>query len=200
MCGRYTVFTEDEIIEMREIINQVSKKFGDGAVNTGEIYPTNIAPIIRLVDGKVEIDRGTWGFPGIGTVKRPIINARSETAFDKRMFSEPLQKNRCVVPSTGFFEWTHEGKKAVDKYLFRQPDTKMLYFAGMASSFKDASGEWRDYYVILTQTPNKCVAPFHDRMPVILQKNEISKWLRNDDYVRSVFAHEGPELLPVKAS
>jgi putative SOS response-associated peptidase YedK len=46
---------------------------------------------------------------------------------------------------------------------------------------------------------NKCVAPFHDRMPVILQKNELAKWLRDDGYMRTVFAREGPELLPQKA-
>ena len=87
----------------------------------------------------------------------------------------------------------------MDKYLFRQPDTKMLYFTGIVWKFKDAGSEWRDHFTILTQTPNRCVAPFHDRMPVILQKQEIRQWLRIDDYVCEVFAREGPELLPVKA-
>ena len=198
MCGRYTVFTEEEIIEMREIINQISKKFGPDAIRTGEIFPANIAPIVRMVDGKVEIERGTWGFPKWDG-KGVIINARSDTAFDKPMFAKPLKRSRCVVPSTGFYEWTHEGKKAVDKYLFRQPETPMLYFAGMVDRFKGADGEMRDHFVILTQNPNKCVAPFHDRMPVILQKSELVKWLRHDDYVRSVFVREGPELIPTKA-
>ena len=199
MCGRYTIFTEEEIIEMQEIINQINKKYGYDTVKTGEIFPSDVAPIVRMADGKAEIDRGTWGFPGFGTVKRPIINARSETAHEKRMFSEPLKKSRCVVPSTGFYEWTHENKKAVDKYLFRQPDTSMLYLAGMTWSFMDTSGEWRDHYVILTQASNEYIAPYHDRMPVILQKNELVKWMRDDEYVSTVFTRTGPELLSEKA-
>jgi putative SOS response-associated peptidase YedK len=198
MCGRYTVFTEDEIIEMREIIYQIGQKFGPEAVKTGEIFPADVAPIVRVVDGRVEIGRGTWGFPKRDG-KGVIINARSDTAFEKPMFAKPLRRSRCVIPSTGYYEWTHEGKKAVDKYLFRQPETPMLYFAGMVDSFMGADGEMRDHFVILTQKPNKCVAPFHDRMPVILQKSELAEWLRHDDYVRLVFAREGPELMSARA-
>lgn len=199
MCGRYTVFTEEEIIEMNAIINEVSKKFGAQAVKTGEIFPNDTAPIVLLADGKIEVNRGTWGFPHWEPNKRPIINARSESAHEKRMFSKSLLKSRCVVPSTGFYEWTHEGKKAIDKYLFQQPENRMLYMAGLLEKYKDTDGNWTDRYVILTQAPNEYVAPFHDRMPVILQKDEISQWLRNDEYIQTVFMRQGPELVFEKA-
>jgi len=199
MCGRYTVFTEAEIIEMREIVNQISKKLGAQAVKTGEVSPTDLAPIIRLIDNVVEVDCGIWGFPGFGADKRPVINARSETAFEKKMFAGPLLRSRCVVPSTGFYEWTHEGKKAKDKYLFRQSDTPMLYFAGIMDRFVGTNGQQHNHFVILTQKPNQCISPYHDRMPVIIQKNEISRWLRYDSFMQEVFAREGPELLSIQA-
>jgi putative SOS response-associated peptidase YedK len=201
ICGRYTVFTEDEIIEMREIINEISKTFGPQAVKTGEIFPTDIVPVVRLVDGKVVIDRGTWGFPHWEPGKRPVINARSETAASSRMFKNPLMRSRCVVPSTGFYEWTPvEGKTKKDKYLFNRPESRMLYIAGVMERFKDKDGELTDHFAILTQAPTAYMAAYYDRMPVIIGKSEIVHWLRNDDFVQTVFTREGSALFAKKAS
>lgn len=107
MCARFTVFTEDEITEIRAIIAEVSRKFGDSSVNTGEIRPTNVAPIM-MSDGKqLSPYPISWGFPKWDG-KGVIINARSESALQKPIFSKPLRTRRCVIPSTGFFEWAYE--------------------------------------------------------------------------------------------
>ena len=114
MCGRYTVFTEEEVIEMREIINEVNQRYINtpehAAMKTGEIFPTNIAPVLALEKNALEAMLMNWGFPkwqGEGV----IINARSETAMEKPMFRNSLGTRRCVIPSTGFYEWKHEGEK-----------------------------------------------------------------------------------------
>ena len=89
MCGRYTVFTEDEILEMRAIIQEVSRRFGDDAIAKGEIRPTNNAPILTLDGNRLVPQPVSWGFPkwdGSGVV----INARSESALQKTMFEKPL--------------------------------------------------------------------------------------------------------------
>jgi putative SOS response-associated peptidase YedK len=195
MCGRYTIFTEDEIIEMREIINEISRTFGPQAVKTGEIFPTDTVPLVALSGGMVEVCRGTWGFPHWEPGKRPLVNARSESAHEKRLFAGPLRQGRCVVPSTGYYEWSREGKKVLGKHLFRTPDSKMLYMAGVRGQFRDTDGELQDHFVILTQEPTAFVSSYHDRMPVILRKDEISRWLRNDDYIGTVFSRPGAELV-----
>ena len=124
MCGRYTVFTEQEIIEMREILDEINRNFGGQAaqLKTGEIFPTNLAPVIIAEGGIMAARPMFWGFPkwkGSGV----IINARAETAADKPIFRSSLATRRCIVPSTGFYEWKRvEGKKQKDKYLINLSD------------------------------------------------------------------------------
>ena len=194
MCGRYTVFTENEILEMRVIIEEISRNFGPQAIKTGEIFPTNLAPVLSRNESRIAPRPVAWGFPrwdGKGT----IINARSETALEKRMFSRPLLTRRCVIPSTGFYEWAHMGGKAKkDKLLFCRPGEPMLYMAGMMDTFKGADGFARDTFVILTTGANASMSPFHDRMPVILAPHEQEDWLDSEAFMRLVLAREGPEL------
>ena len=195
LCGRYTVFTEAEIIEMNAIINEISRKFGDGAVNTGEIFPTNTTPVLIMEDNRLAPTPVSWGFPKRDG-KGAVINARSETALQKAMFSKPLLTRRCVIPSTGFYEWRHvEGKKKKDKYLFRLPDTQMLYMAGMTGFFKDMAGKPIEMFCILTTSANESVRKLHDRMPVILAPDEREAWLADDEFMQNVLDRAGPELL-----
>lgn len=82
MCARYTLFTEDEIIEIREIIAEVEKKiYGDQKLSKNEIYPSNIAPVVTS-NGAEPMK---WGFPNPNG-KGILINARSETVFEKPLF------------------------------------------------------------------------------------------------------------------
>ena len=61
MCGRYSLFTEEEIIEMQAIIAEVSARFGPEAIKTGEIFPTNTAPILTLNDHWLAPRPVAWG-------------------------------------------------------------------------------------------------------------------------------------------
>ncbi len=125
-----------------------------------------------------------------------IINTRAETAAEKPMFKGPLRSRRCVIPSTGFYEWAHAGgKQQKDKYLLTEPGKDMLYMAGMVDSFKDESGGRQDAFTILTTAANDSVAPLHDRMPVILRTDELEAWLRDGAFVRTVLERVGPVLL-----
>ncbi len=60
MCGRYTVFTEEEIIEMRAIIAEVSKRFTAKPVAAGEVFPTNIAPVLRMEENRLAPVERYW--------------------------------------------------------------------------------------------------------------------------------------------
>lgn len=158
MCGRY-VLQENE--EMKSILCQMKKK----EIEFGEIYPTNPAPV--LLADRVEIF--TWGFPNVKN-KSVIINARSETAREKRMFKEAVARRRCVIPSAGFYEW-----KDKIKYHFILPGSSVLYMAGVYGEF---GGEPR--FVILTTKANASVEEIHDRMPLALEKEAIGDWLGDD--------------------
>ena len=109
----------------------------------------------------------TWGFPGFKG-QRTIINARAETAPDKPMFRKCLEQRRCVIPSTGFYEW------AADKQKIRLnlPGDRALYMAGLYNEF---AGEPR--YVILTTAANESISDVHNRMPVVLPRDRITEWI-----------------------
>jgi len=163
----------------------------------GEVFPTNIAPVISR-DGPMAIK---WGFPqwkGAGV----IINARAETAAEKNMFRKPLLERRCIVPSSGFYEWRHvggqnsrsAGQKKKEKFLLRIPGERFLFMAGIINIFKGADGNDYSAFVILTTTANESVAPIHDRMPVILAPYERDRWLRDSTFMESALHRAGPAL------
>jgi len=168
MCGRYSL-APDESKAVARIVAEVQSKFGASSIHTGEIFPTNAAPVLLPDSGKILPAPMAWGFPGFKG-KGVIINARGETALDKPIFRRPLLERRCVVPSTGFYEWD----RRKTKYRFRLPGRDTLYLAGLWNVFQ---GEAR--FVILTTAPNSTVANVHDRMPVVLTEAELGPWLRD---------------------
>ena len=124
-------------------------------------------PILLAEEQKITPKPMTWGFPSFKG-KGVIINARGETALDKPMFRRFLLERRCIVPTTGFYEWDNQKRK----YHFRLPGQDRLYLAGLWNTFQ---GEER--FVILTTAPNDTIIHVHDRMPVLLTDDEVTPWL-----------------------
>jgi len=188
MCGRYQIAMEDDIIAMREILDEINERYKDipesAAAKTGEIFPTDTVPVLIPGSGKPQAILMKWGFPKPSQQRGVIINARAETAQDKPTFRSSLVSRRCVVPTTGFFEWRQESGEKKAKYLFRLSETKMLYLAGLYGVFKDGSHPY-NAYVILTTSANPSVAPYHDRMPLVLMPDDTARWLSD-----TAFAHE----------
>jgi putative SOS response-associated peptidase YedK len=117
-----------------------------------------------------------------------LINARAETAHERPMFSKCLETRRCIVPSTGFYEWKHVGgKSGKEKYLIREGGRPVLYMAGLYNRVQDAAGNPYVAYVILTTAANGSIAPLHDRMPVVLHDDEQRMaWLREYGAAREI--------------
>ena len=162
MCGRYCLY-EDGNEELRQILGRT-----EGEFKTGEIFPTDRAPILIQKSGVTAPQAVAWGFPGFRG-KGVIINARAETVPEKAMFRRSLAAMRCVIPSSGFFEWSHSGPKT--KYRFNLPGSGIVYMAGL---YQDFAGERR--FVILTTAANDSMIEVHTRMPVVLQGAERGAW------------------------
>ncbi|MDF3001039.1 MAG: hypothetical protein K0Q48_1158 [Bacillota bacterium] len=189
MCGRYTFFTDKELQEVDEIIDQISNEILLEKMQAGEIFPTNAAPVL-LPQGELVIPRlMIWGFPNFRN-KGVIINARSETARERKLFGASLESRRCVIPSTGFYEWDRQKRK----YLFNMPDSKMIYMAGIYSRFEE-----ENRFVILTAGANRSMEQVHDRMPVILPKNRIRDWLLDASQIDDILFGDQPELAKSEA-
>src|SRR5476651_2005500 len=105
-----------------------------------------------------------------------MINAVGETLSEKPTYKKPLINARCIVPASGFYEWlvTPEGKVP---YYFHLKDREIFGFAGLFVARKDSEGVEMKSFTIITTTPNKIVEPVHNRMPVILRREDEAVWL-----------------------
>ncbi len=192
MCGRYQAAWDMDRPELERICGVIRNKYPAEPLKSGEICPGDRAPVLVREDGPEEGKAGArlmrWGYPAFG---KTVINARAETAAEKPLFRASLRLRRCVIISTGFYEWTHGGEKGKGKikYLFRLPDAPVLYMAGF---YELREGEER--YVILTAAANESVAEVHDRMPVIVAQNEILPWLHDGAFSLRLLSRPGPRL------
>ena len=104
------------------------------------------------------------------------------------MFRRSLTTMRCVIPSSGFFEWSHTGPKI--KYQFNLPDSPTLFMAGLYQDF----GEERRF-VIITTSANDSMIEVHNRMPVVLQEAERNAWLSSGEGFIKILHATQPELI-----
>lgn len=185
MCGRYTLFTDKELKEIDDIIQQLANDPNRGRMKTGEIFPTEVVPVLTPERHKAVPHLFVWGFPSFHG-KRVIINARSETVHEKPMFRTSVEKRRCVIPSTGFYEWDCNKKK----FIYSMPDSPLLYMAGIYNQF---DGENR--FVILTAESNSSVRDVHERMPLVLTKEQMEEWLFDDKAADDILHGEHPALV-----
>lgn len=166
MCGRYLFdLKTTELNRYYEQLQHLGK--------IGEVFPSEkVITLATNPAGKVHLGITNWGFT-TSKNKRQIINARCETVTEKPLFSESFRQRRCVFPMTGFFEWD-SGK---NKILFRPTAEEAIYVGGF---YREYQNELES--VILTTIPNKTVAPVHDRMPLIIKKDEIRAWLTDFNF------------------
>jgi len=178
MCGRYTPLTEDEIINVRQIIQEVSLRlardeFENYKNNRGEIAPTDKTPVVTSNGSELFFEHAQFGFEKWDG-KGVIINARAETIHEKPMFNKHIQAGRCVIPASGYYEWkpSDERKHKKIKHLIKDSHGNLLFMAGL----------WREgrtgrEFVIITKNPYGAVVEIHDRMPVILRTDQLEAWL-----------------------
>lgn len=176
MCGRFYI-PEKEFDDFAKLVSEVEQHL---LKKHGEIYPGDTVPVITPGKGKSEVHAVKWGFPS-WKGKGLIINARSETAQEKPMFRMPFQKRRCLIPATGFYEWKRSGTKKEKHFI--TIDNRLFYMAGLYWFFKDNNNENVIYpaFTILTTGANSKMQAIHDRMPVIIDENNIEKWLFSEN-------------------
>ncbi|VEI13826.1 SOS response-associated peptidase [Trueperella bialowiezensis] len=116
-----------------------------------------------------------WGLiaPWAKDLSRPVINARSETLTEKKMFAQAAQRRRCIIPASGYFEWRKPDKTPF--YIYR-PDSRPLAFAGLYGWYKHES-EWLLTATIVTREATGEMADIHNRIPLILERHEYDTWL-----------------------
>lgn len=124
-----------------------------------------------------------WGFiPAFVKDERDfplLINARSETAFEKPSFRNAIRRRRCIFLADAFYEWKKLDEKGRKKQPYRiaRPSCEPLAIGGIHELWASPNGSELETCAILTTSANGVVSAVHDRMPVILAREDFDAWL-----------------------
>jgi putative SOS response-associated peptidase YedK len=177
MCGRFTLHASPEalatLFELPEP-PELAPRYN--------IAPTQPIAIVRMDAGaeQREWTHVLWGLipswskdPSIAS---RMINARAETAAEKPSFRAAMRRRRCLVPVDGFYEWRKEGKRKQPFYVTMQDDAAFA-FAGLWEVWAGPDGGVIESCTILTTEPNELMEAIHNRMPVIVAREDHDEWL-----------------------
>jgi putative SOS response-associated peptidase YedK len=183
MCGRSSLTKTEKELEQRFNATFYSEDLEQyNPLPNYNVAPSHIMPIITQSD-KEHFQPMRWGFIPPWAKNEKIgfkmINARVETLLEKNTFKKAVSDKRCLVPSDGFYEWK---KKQGGKQAFRiqKKDSSLFCYAGLWSKWISPEGDEIFSFTVITQAPNKLVEDIHDRMPVILTKEQEVLWLSEE--------------------
>lgn len=176
MCGRYTLTETDMLYERYGI----DRPPDDGLAPNYNVAPTQYMPVVREQQGTPTIELMRWGIPrfiGPGKVK-DIFNTRADKAFWS--WKKLTLTQRVLVPATGFYEWRAQAGGKQPFYIRPRGET-VFSFAGIWNAWKQEDGTMAHTYSIITTDPNEDMLEIHNRMPVILHRDDEAAWLSNDN-------------------
>ena len=139
---------------------------------------TEFAPVIEKSERGLKLDVCKWGYP-LAKGNNLVINARTESVMDKIAFRNGLLYHRILIPASGFYEWN----RLKEKNTFTRPDAPVLYMAGFCDWFENEKR-----FVILTTKANASMEKTHDRMPLILEKEQLADWF-DDKKMEQLLQH-----------
>ena len=189
MCGRFS-------------LNETPRKLVEHFDLTGELdfSPSwNIAPSARICtitadsDGGRRLHKMRWGlipsWAKDASIGNKLANARGETVAEKPSFRSAFKYHRCIIPASGFYEWkTVQGVK--QPWFISLKSGAPMAFAGLWENWRPDTEEATKSCCIITTDANALMAPIHDRMPVILDREEWATWLSPQE-------HRADQLLPL---
>lgn len=175
MCGRYGLVAGGNFYKRYGVKNTLPE-----LKSVYNITPGLLMPVVVNEEGENEALLMKWGLipfwakdPSIGL---KMINARAESLLEKPAFRNPFERKRCLVPTSGFYEWKKTGSDKVP-YFIRLRGQDIFSFAGLYDIWKDAEGRVVKSYTIITTEPNKLISQIHNRMPVVLRHQDESDWI-----------------------
>jgi len=170
MCGRYVIY--HKITEKQTTL--LGKTF-DANFNAS---PTQSLPIIRQINGDMELSFARWGLLprwAKDTKIKPFFNARADNLQGNKVFWSSRDRH-CLVPMNGFYEWSQLDKQP---YYIYSPEKPLLSVAGLWRSWSNGIDEF-DTFSVITTTPHPILRDIHHRSPVIIDNQDAEKWLTSD--------------------
>ncbi len=165
MCGRYVV--TNPVSKTNKIVKSAIQIEDTENYNA---HPYQKLPVIKKYINGNTLEKLKWGLIPSWSKKKDfkaLINARLETIDEKISFKKLIKLNRCVAIADGFYEWKREEKSKIP-YYFSREDKKNMYIAGIYEN---------NEFCLITENASENVKTIHHRQPVILNENDINRYL-----------------------
>ncbi len=184
MCGRFAQSIPLGKLTKIDLFDEVRGEYS----SSYNLSPTENAFVVSSTDSKRVLKQMKWGL--IPSWTKPdragsgLINARFESLNEKPSFRSSYRQRRCIVPVTGFYEWRKEGKQKIPYFISCGKDSdgefNPMLLCGIYDSWISPDGEVVTTFTVITREASGEMKPIHERMPLILDRENIGLWIGND--------------------
>lgn len=193
MCGRFALTMPTEAME------SLFEAEAQGLPEAGprhNVCPTQEIPaVVAWEEGRLIVPM-RWGFipkwyksPTDGPL---LINARAETIADKPAFRAAARARRCLIPASGFFEWT-KSESGKEPWYIHPTQGDAMAMAGVWQRWTSPEGESLVTTAIVTCAANQALSKLHHRMPVVLAPEDWGLWLGEEGKGAATLMQPAPE-------
>jgi len=192
MCGRFAITLPNDAM---------AQMFGAMPANDLPDVPNyNVCPTTQIHTVTQEDGRRLrpmrWGFlphwyksPTDGPL---LINARAETLAEKPAFRAACRERRCLIPATGFYEWTKDADGNRLPWYIRPQDAQPLVFAGVWQVWDKGEAPLVTCAIVTTKASD-AMSKIHHREPVTLRPQDWGKWLGEEGKGAATLMKAAPE-------
>lgn len=145
------------------------------AIKNLDIFPNQAAPVLLYQGQKLQLVMKNWGYPSPVDAQKPLFNARIERFYETKpsMWDQSFAQQRCIILADKFFEYgkktytTVNGRKHKEQYGFTT-NNPITLIAGIYD---------QNNFSMVTTAPNQDMIKIHDRMPLVIEPQELRRWL-----------------------
>jgi putative SOS response-associated peptidase YedK len=150
VCGRFGLFVTPEVLEeyfsLDDLVAAVEPRYN--------LTPGRAVAVVREHEGQRRLDALQWGLVPFwakdAAIGRKLVNARLDSVAAKPAYREAWQRRRCLIPASGFYEWSEPQGGRKRPYFIRPSSEPLLALAGLWERWRTPAGEKLETCVIVT--------------------------------------------------
>jgi putative SOS response-associated peptidase YedK len=181
VCGRFALFTVDAALAEYWGLDDIPADARALLTPRYNVAPGQAIVAARIArDGRRSLAALHWGLVPFWAKDRAVgyrlINARADGLTSKPAFREAAARRHCLIPANGFYEWAQVGGPKKRPFFVTLQDRQLMAFAGLWERWRSGDSILESCTIVTTEA-NSALAPIHDRMPVVLAREDQARWL-----------------------